>query len=69
MSTNTALANRMPDLIDIDAGTIITGEDNLVSKGEALLELIIEVANGETDPKAMQLQQDDFIPWKRGVSL
>jgi altronate hydrolase len=69
MSTNTALARRMPDLIDIDAGTIITGEDNLVSKGEALLELIIEVANGETDPKAMQLQQDDFIPWKRGVSL
>ncbi|MCR9099925.1 MAG: altronate dehydratase family protein [bacterium] len=69
MSTNTALARRMPDLIDIDAGTIITGEDNLVSKGEALLELIIEVANGDTDPKAMQLQQDDFIPWKRGVSL
>jgi altronate hydrolase len=69
MSTNTVLARRMPDLIDIDAGTIITGEDNLVTKGEALLELIIEVANGESDPKAMQLQQDDFIPWKRGVSL
>ena len=69
MSTNTALAKRMPDLIDIDAGTIITGEDSLKSKGEALLELIIQVANGEVDPKAVQLQQDDFIPWKRGVSL
>ncbi|MEQ8704723.1 MAG: altronate dehydratase family protein [Phaeodactylibacter sp.] len=69
MSTNTVLAERMPDLIDIDAGTIITGTDDLVSKGEELLELIIEVANGSEDPKAMQLQQDDFIPWKRGVSL
>ncbi|NRA51491.1 MAG: altronate dehydratase [Phaeodactylibacter sp.] len=69
MSTNTTLAKRMPDLIDIDAGTIITGEDSLKSKGEALLELIIQVANGEVDPKAVQLQQDDFIPWKRGVSL
>lgn len=69
MSTNTTLARRMPDLIDIDAGTIITGEDTLVSKGEALLELIIQVANGTVEPKAMRLQQDDFIPWKRGVSL
>ena len=26
-------------------------------------------ASGEIIPKAVQLQQDDFIPWKRGVSL
>lgn len=69
MSSNTALANRMPDLIDVNAGTIITGEDTIESKGEELLELIIQVASGEAIPHAVRLGQDDFIPWKRGVSL
>ena len=37
--------------------------------GDALLEYIIKVASGEEIPKAVQLKQNDFIPWKRGVSL
>jgi len=69
MSTNNALYQRMRDIIDINAGTIITGEDSIQSKGEELLELIIQVANGEYTPAAVRLGQDDFIPWKRGVSL
>lgn len=69
MSTNTELARRMPDLIDIDAGSIIEGDDTPATKGAALLELLIQVANGSVMPKAEQLGQDDFIPWKRGVSL
>ncbi len=69
MSSNTALARRMPDLIDIDAGTIIDGEDSIEAKGRQLLELMIEVANGKVLTRAERLGQDDFIPWKRGVSL
>lgn len=69
MATNTALANRMADLIDINAGTIISGEDTIETKGEELLELIIQVASGEHLVHAERLGQDDFIPWKRGVSL
>jgi altronate hydrolase len=37
--------------------------------GERILDFCIAVASGEIVPKAVQLQQDDFIPWKRGVSL
>ncbi len=69
MASNTALAQRMADIIDIDAGTIITGDDTIQSKGEELLELIIRVASGEEQTKAEKLGQHDFIPWKRGVSL
>jgi altronate hydrolase len=69
MSTNTALARRMSDIIDIDAGTIISGEDTIETKGEELLELMIRVASGEMLTHAERLGQDDFIPWKRGVSL
>ncbi|MFQ5445513.1 MAG: UxaA family hydrolase, partial [Saprospiraceae bacterium] len=69
LSTNTELARRMSDLIDFDAGTIISGEDSIESKGEELLGLLIKVAGGDLLTKAEQLGQDDFIPWKRGVSL
>jgi len=69
MSTNSTLAGRMTDLIDIDAGTIITGSDSVESKGRELLKLLIKVASGEHITHAERLGQDDFIPWKRGVSL
>jgi altronate hydrolase len=69
VATNTRLAQRMPDIIDIDTGSIITGEDTIESKAEEILEYCIRAASGEILPKAVQLGQDDFIPWKRGVSL
>jgi altronate hydrolase len=69
ISSNTALAKRMPDIIDIDTGEVITGKRTIEEMGEEILELIIKVASGEAIPKAVQLGQDDFIPWKRGVSL
>ena len=69
MATNHQLANRMEDIIDINAGTIITGEDTIESKGAELLDLLIRVASGEYTTHATRLGQDDFIPWKRGISL
>ena len=66
MASNSMLAKRMADLIDIDAGTIITGEDTIESKGEELLELLISIANGQQLTRAERLGQHDFIPWKRG---
>jgi len=69
MASNSVLASRMADIIDVNAGTIISGEDTIESKGRELLEYIIKVASGEATPHAERLAQDDFIPWKRGVSL
>ena len=69
LSTNTALAKRMSDIIDIDCGTIINGEKTIEEMGEDILDYCIKAASGEVIPKAVQLNQDDFIPWKRGVSL
>jgi altronate hydrolase len=69
VSSNTRLAQRMPDIIDINCGPVITGEKNIEQMGEEILEFIIEAASGNVTPKAVQLNQDDFIPWKRGVSL
>ena len=69
ISTNTSLARRMPDIIDIDTGAIIEGEKTLEEMGEEILSYCIRAASGEITPKAVLLNQDDFIPWKRGVSL
>jgi altronate hydrolase len=59
----------MPDIIDIDAGGIITGEKTIQDMGEEILEFVVAIASGEKRTKAELLSQDDFIPWKRGVSL
>jgi len=63
------LATRMADLIDFNTGGVITGEATIAQLGEDLLNLSIEVASGRVVPKAVALGQDDFLPWKRGVSL
>jgi len=69
LSTNTILYERMPDIIDINCGTIIEGDETIPQAGERILDYVIKVASGEAEPKSVKLGQDDFIPWKRGVSL
>jgi len=69
VSSNTKLALKMPDIIDVDCGSVISGEKTIEQMGEEILDHIIEVASGNIKPKAVLLNQDDFIPWKRGVSL
>ncbi|MFM1835975.1 MAG: Altronate dehydratase [Bacteroidota bacterium] len=69
LSTNTRLAEKLPEIIDIDCGPIIRGEKTVEEMGEEVLEYIIQLASGEITTKAMDLGQDDFMFWRRGVSL
>jgi altronate hydrolase len=69
ISTNSELARRMPDIIDIDTGSVVTGDHTIEEMGEKILQQVIQIASGEVSTKAELLHQDDFIPWKRGVSL
>jgi altronate hydrolase len=69
LSSNTTLFKKMPDIIDINTGTIIEGEETIEQAGERILEYVIKVASGEIEVAAVRHKQNDFIPWKRGVSL
>ncbi len=69
ISTNSELAARMPDIIDIDTGSILSEETSVEQTGEIILDTVIRIASGQAKTKAEVLAQDDFIPWKRGVSL
>jgi altronate hydrolase len=69
LATNSKLATKMQDIIDLDTGTIINGEESIEETASRILELVIATASGQYVTKAQGLGQDDFIPWKRGVSL
>lgn len=69
LSTNSGLAQRMHEIIDLDTGPIITGVKTIQEVGETILDFVIQVASGESRTKAEIKAQEDFIPWKRGVSL
>jgi altronate hydrolase len=69
IATNTKLYNRMSDIMDIDTGTIVEGDETIEQAGERILDYVIKVASGEIEVSAVRHGQNDFIPWKRGVSL
>jgi altronate hydrolase len=69
LSSNTALYQRMPDIIDINCGTIIEGTETIEQAGERILDYVLAVASGDLTPSTVRLGQDDFIPWRRGISL
>lgn len=69
LSTNSTLAQRMSDIIDVDTGGIVTGETTIAQMGQTILDYVTQVASGEVKTKAELKGQADFIPWKRGVSL
>jgi len=69
ISTNSRLTEKMPDIIDIDTGGVISGQQTIQQMGEEILDRVIQIASGESKTKAELLAQNDFIPWKRGVSL
>ncbi len=69
ISTNSTTGERMHDIIDFDAGPIVSGKSTIKDSAEELLEISIAVASGARQTKAELNNQRDFIPWKRGVSL
>ena len=69
VSSNTSLYTNMGDIIDFNTGNIIDGTSTIEDCGEKLLNFVLEVASGRVKVCARKLGQNDFIPWKRGMSL
>jgi len=69
ISSGTKLANSFSEYVDFDTGPIIDGTETVESLGESLLDEIIAYASGTKKTKASLQGRDDFLPWKRGMSL
>ena len=69
VSSNTAVFNKMKDIIDFNTGAIIEGSQSLEELSDEMLNFVIKVASGEITTKAVKNRQFDFLPWKRDISL
>ena len=56
----------MPDIIDVNAGRIIDGEEKIEQTAKRILDYTIDVASGIKESSAVRNLQTDFIPWRRG---
>ncbi len=61
VSSRTALAQRWPDLIDIDAGRIATGHATIEEVGRELFEFILDTASGRRRPWAERLKLHNHL--------
>ncbi len=69
ISSNSKIASSFKEYIDFDTGSIIDGTQSVESLGETLLNEVIAYASGEKRTKADLQGREDFLPWKRGMSL
>ena len=69
ISSNSKIASSFKEYIDFDTGSIIEGTESVESLGETLLEEVIAYASGTKKTKADLQGREDFLPWKRGMSL
>lgn len=69
ISTNSRLYERMPDDMDLDAGSVLAGED-MQQVASELFDLLLEVASGRpTKSEAQGIGEAEFSPWFLGGLL
>ena len=70
VATNSTMAQRMNEDMDVDAGTILTGGVSVEEKGREIYELFLRVASGEASKSEAQgLGDYEFVPWQIGATM
>jgi altronate hydrolase len=65
VASNSLTFRRMPDNMDINAGTIADGERTIQEVGREIFDMMLRVASGEKT-KAEVLGHHEFVPWRIG---
>ena len=70
LATNSALARRMPDDIDIDCGRVLDEGLSLDALGAEIFETILATASGKvTASEALGFGEDEIQPWRLGATM
>ena len=70
IATNTEMALRMNEDMDIDAGEILSKGMSVEEKGREIYEMFLRVASGEqTKSEAQGLGDYEFVPWQIGAVM
>ncbi|NEX61255.1 UxaA family hydrolase [Noviherbaspirillum galbum] len=68
IATNNALWERQQDDMDLNCGTILTGEATIQEKGAELFQLMLDTASGRHSRSEMHgYGQNEFVPWQIGA--
>ena len=68
LASNTPMFKRMKNDMDINCGTIIDGESDLQTMGQAIFELILRTASGlKSKSELVGMGENEFAPWPIGV--
>lgn len=65
VATNSRIAKIMEDNMDVNAGTVVEGEETIYDVGQRIFDLIRRVASGERT-KAETWGHKEFVPWRIG---
>ncbi len=70
VATNTEMANRMSDDMDVNAGVILSDGVSVEEMGREIYQTILRVASGEaTKSEAQGLGDYEFVPWQIGAVM
>lgn len=70
IATNTEMATRMSEDMDIDAGEILSKGVSVEEKGREIYQMFLRVASGEkTKSEAQGLGDYEFVPWQIGAVM
>lgn len=70
LASNSDLAARMPGDVDIDCGTIASGETTIEEMGERILDYLLDVASGrQSKSEALGYGGSEFVPWIIGATM
>jgi altronate hydrolase len=70
VASNSRLFEAMPDDMDLNAGTVLSGNASIEQVGQELFEAIIAVASGEPAKSEQNGYGDfEFVPWNIGATL
>lgn len=70
IATNTQMAERMAEDMDIDAGAVLSKGVSVADMGREIYETFLRVASGEvTKSEAQGLGDYEFVPWQIGAVM
>jgi altronate hydrolase len=70
LATNSAMYERMSEDMDVNCGTVLTGEESVEACGARIFELMLRVAGGErTRSESFDFGSAEFAPWVIGATM
>jgi altronate hydrolase len=61
---------RMEEDMDVNCGTIVTGEETVQQVGERIFRLMLETASGQrTKSESFDFGAAEFAPWVLGATM